>query len=295
MCTVRRSATTGLFLVTVFTVSLAGCGPGPAQAPTAPASPVTVAPSEEPTPLPTVATPSPSTEPAPTALDDLMPFIDAARATDVRLHDAAARVNGAVHASEVVVDVETATAVQAADPHNAAVLIPAGLPDPLLEAALLVYSDLASRCAAMRDFGWGAPRVYPRFLTEAEEGLADLTEGEGMVQCLTNGSPAAARFDGDLEVLVTLAGGTPRVVPVAPDSLAAAEVAFRTALIWLGNNGCASCGGYLATTFEPITWDDAPAGATTRTGTVGAGGQLDIEFEITYEPSTGWTPLINAC
>lgn len=111
-----------------------------------------------------------------------------------------------------------------------------------------------------------------------------------MVQCLANGSPAAARFDDDLDALVALAAATPRFTPAEASSLAAAEVALRTTLVDLGNNGCGSFGGYLATTSEPITWDEAPAGATARTGSLAG-----VDFEVTFEPGTGWTVLLNAC
>lgn len=235
--------------------------------------------------------PSPSaTERAPTALDDLVLFVDAAQAADARLREAVPSVNRAVHAREVVVDAETSAAVRAADPAEVATLIPAGMPDPLVQATVLVYSDLASRYAAMRAFGGDSPRSYPRFPPEVEQGLADLAEGESMVLCLANGSPAAARFDDDLDALVALATATPPLAPVAASSLAAAEVTLRTTLVDLGNNGCASCGGYVATTSEPITWDEAPAGATTRTGTVAG-----VDFQVTYQPGSGWTAQLNAC
>ncbi|RYV52285.1 hypothetical protein [Pengzhenrongella frigida] len=215
----------------------------------------------------------------PTAAGDLAPFVDAARSADSRLREAAALINGAVRSTAVVVDARTVAAVQAAEPEQVAATIPPGMPEPLLRAVLLTYSDLVSRYAAISSFRIAAG-TYPREEPSADE----------MIGCLANGSPAAARFDADLGAVATSAGETPPVGGVDPASLAAAELAVRLADIELRNVGCGSCGGYVSTTFVPIRWDDAAPGLTARSGLLG-----DVRFEAVQVSGGGWTAELNAC
>lgn len=270
----------------VLTAVLAGCGAGPTPDTGTPGNDAPSATSE---PRPSVPTPAPSpSEPPRTVEHALTAFVAAARVADARLHEAALLVNGAVRREELVVDSSTVAAVAASDPAPVRDLIPAGMPTPLVRAALLVYSDLSSRHAAMshvRSVG-----TYPLAPSEEERRLGVETEGARSIRCLSNGSEAATRFDGDLEALDTLASAT-LVAPVDPRSLAAADLAVRLSEIDLRNAGCDGCGGYRATGFATLTWDDAEDDATTRSGRLGG----DVAFRATFEPGVGWVVQINAC
>lgn len=279
----------GLLFSVVILLSVGGCGPGPrggSESPTTsatattPTLPPASAQSEAPTPTQQPTAESPAN---PTAEGDVVAFVDAAGSADARLRSAAALINGAVRSTVVVVDARTVASVDEADPHLVSTAIPAGAPSPLLQAMLLVYSDLVSRHAAFGHVAY-IPGSYPRGETDADE----------MVACLSRGAPAAAQFETDLAAVVDLAGSTPQFAAVEPSSLLAAELAVRLAEIELGNRGCSGCGGYLATTLDPIRWDPAGSEATTRTGVIGDLGD-ELAFEVTYTAGAGWRADLNAC
>jgi len=223
-----------------------------------------------------------------TALDDLTAFLDEARAADARLRAAATLVSATVGDTAVVVDAVTAAAVTAAEPTTVAAAIPSGMQDPLLLPVLTAYSGLVSRWAAMARYATAA--TIPRDPSVPNDW------GEETVACLGNGSAAARGFEADHEAVVAAASLYQPLRPVAPDSLAAAELQERISEIRLRNVGCESCGGYLATALSSIAWD--PAGdPTTRTGTSSLPGEEGpgVGFTATYTPDDGWTIRINAC
>jgi hypothetical protein len=251
-----------------------------------------------PTPTPT-ATPSPSLPPepaateAPSALGDLAGFVDAARAADARLHEAAALVNASIRSDVIAIDARTAAAVKATDPSAVAAAIPAGMPAKLLGPVLTVYSDLVSRSAAMGPFA--SAGTYSRTATDADLGASD---AERQLRCLANGSPAAGRFTADLAAVGTVARATPPLKRADPTSLASAELAVHLMEIRLRNTGCASCGGYVMTRMSSIVWDDAAPKALTRTGSIRSDAYADgggVRFTASYEAGKGWVVLIYAC
>jgi hypothetical protein len=197
-----------------------------------------------------------------------------------------------------VVDAQTAAAVKAIDYSAAASTIPAGMPAQLMRQVLTTYSDLVSRTLAMSRFRY-ADRTYSRVPAEGELGLA---EGEDMVQCLTNGSQAAQRFEADLAAVVATAGSAAPLRALEPTSLAHPELQARLEEIDVRNGGCGACGGQVVTRSSSIVWDDADASATTRTGTIvyepGEAGTeygWGMAFTATYAPGTGWTVDIHVC
>ena len=263
----------GVCLAVVVIISVGACGGRSSQGAATPTTPVTATPMMTLTPTPT-STPTATA----TAKGDLADFVEAARRADTRLRDAATLVNASVRSASVVVDVRTAGAVKAAEPVAVRATIPAGMPSGLLTVVLTVYSDLDSRYRAMSRFS-----VVGDFL----RGQSDVDEA---ITCLANGSRAAARFAADLAAVVTVAGSMPPLDGVDPASRASAEVAVRVTEIRLHNGGCASCGGYVATTLSKVTWDDAARGATTMTGSIGR-----VPFTATYVAGGGWTAELRAC
>lgn len=224
-------------------------------------------------------TPSASGTSSPTpanALPDLAPFFAKARAVDTRLRTAALRINAGVGATRITFDASTVAAVRAADPVAVLDAIPAGIERPLLRAVLTVYSDLVSRHRAM---------AYVRV------GTFDLagTDGAEILRCLRNGHAAAVRFLDDLREAERLAGASDPAGRVSPTSRVAAELAVRAADIRLRNSGCGECGGYVATSWPAVRWDDAASG-TRYTGTVAA-----VAFVATYDRDRRWTVRLNAC
>lgn len=233
-------------------------------------------------------TPSATTEPATSdsaaphtasaALDD---FLTRATMADKALREASDRINAAITTTEVTYDQHTRDLLASAAPGPVASTLPAGMPDTLKKAALLVYSDLVSRWAAMSgscDHG---------------EGTLPRAEFDG---CFVQGAPAAARFAGDLSALDQLAEATPEFAVAAQDSRTAEALAVRIRYIDLGNLGCANMGGYVATDPIPIVWQRTPddAGGADWQGTVGA-GLAGIPFRGTFDPVLGWQIEILAC
>lgn len=288
----------GMCLAVVLSLGVGACsGSPPTGTATPTTSPTITTAGSTPTSTPT---PMPSATPAPTAsaLVDLTAFIDAAREVDTRLHAATPLVNASIQTDAVVVDERTATAVKAIDISAVASTIPAGMPAELMRQVLTVYSDLVSRTLAMSGFRY-ADRTYSRISSEGAMGPA---EGEEMVQCLANGSPAAQRFEADLAAVVTTAGSTPPLPALDPTSLAYPELEARLQEIVARNGGCGACGGHVATRSSSIVWDDPAPSATTRNGTIvyvpdetGTHEDWGISFTATYAPGEGWTVDIHAC
>ncbi|NTW40712.1 MAG: hypothetical protein HGA44_12640 [Cellulomonadaceae bacterium] len=149
----------------------------------------------------------------------------------------------------------------------------------------------------MSQFGWA--RTYERGGPDAPQGAF---EGDGMIECLPNGSAPARGFASDLAEVIDVAKSVPPLAGVDPASLGPAEVAVQVYVIRLRNGGCGACGGYQMSALPSITWDDADDSATTRTGTIvarddpdDAGAEHEIPFSVSYTPAEGWTVSINAC
>lgn len=231
------------------------------------------------------------TAPAPataSAATDLAPYVAAARAADRALRAAAAAVNGGIAADAITVTPAIRTAVATADPSTAAAAIPAGLTASLARPVLLVQSDLVSRYRALRGYlvpftGTTGTANLPRSNPETAYGL----------QCLSNGSEAAARFADDLAALRQAADRAPPVTVAAPDSTAAADLAIWLYDVDLRNAGCGGCGGERVTTVPVVTWH--------RIGPQFPGdqdwdGDVDgIPFRATYTAASGWTVVLQAC
>lgn len=240
---------------------------------TAGEAPTTVAPSTDATSEPgtqgSVTTAPPANQPG--AAEALAPFLSAAATMDGRLHAAAEAINGAGPPWDAVTD-ELAGTVQAADPAAVAAAIPAGLPHDLLESVVLVYSDLASRRAAMQSFAYAGTVYEPTDVLLAELG---------------NGHDAATRFEADLAAARSLAESSPPVAVAAPDSRAAAELLLLVQYVDKANVGCDSRGGGVVTELPVITW------TSDRGGTIGT-PSMTIEFQAT-PGSGGYQVEIMAC
>ncbi len=238
--------------------------------------PSTPAPSTAPSPSGSASAPTASE--GPSAAADLAPFVAQAAVVDERLRTAAARINEVVTPGTFEVDATTASAVVAADPETAFALLPAGMPPDLLDAAITVYSDLATRRAAMNAFEYAGT-------------VSDRTsDRQYAIDCLRHGSAAAAAFDGDLAALVALAAPLPPIDRPAPDAAEAAELVVVGTWISLGYNGCAGCGGDPVRTAPEVTWTVAPG-----MGGAPAGNVRGLPFTATYTPAEGWQVLFNAC
>jgi hypothetical protein len=235
--------------------------------------PTTVAPSSEPSSEPGTQGSATTAPPAdqPGAVEALAPFLSAAATMDGQLHAAAEAINGAGPPWDAVTD-EVAGAVEAADPAVVAATIPAGLRHDLLGAVVLVYSDLASRRAAMQSFAHAGTVDEPANVLLAELG---------------NGHEAATRFESDLAAARSLAESTPPVVVAAPDSRAAAELLLLVQYVDKANVGCDSRGGGVVTELPTITWTGDSGGTIGRPS-------MTIEFQATLGPD-GYHVEIMAC
>ncbi len=220
------------------------------------------------------------TPPIQMAARDLDGFLTRAAMADQALTEAASRINASTTATEITYDQRTVDLLSSASPSTLAPYLPPGMPDTLQQAALLVYSDLVSRWAAMsagpspHDVG-----THPRSDYETNH-------------CFTEGAAAAARFGGDLAALKTLAENTPKFTVPSQNSQAAEELAVRINDIDLRNLGCGSTGGTIVTDLIPVVWQAAAAegGGPPWQGTVDG-----IPFRGIYDRARGWTIFINAC
>jgi len=227
-----------------------------------------------------------STTRGPSAADDLVAFFDAVETADRNLKVAADAVNGSIGIDTITVEQSTIDAVDRAEPAAVAAAIPAGLQPAVERAVLLVYSDLVSRFAALRQSSCLVGGTRPR--------------SELDPLCFSQGHAAAKRMPGDVDAARATAGASPRVVVPAPDTRAAAEVRIRVALIDGTNRGCDSGGGFIATEPISIRWyanpsvnPDTPEIPPLDGEVSGAGG--GVGFWATYAPRTGWTVQLNAC
>ncbi len=190
---------------------------------------------------------------------------------DEQLHAAAEAINGAGPPWETVTE-DVAGTVRAADAAVVAGTVPAGLPDDLLRAVILVYSDPASRRAAMQSFA---------------DACTPFDTDEALLAELDNGHAAATRFDSDLAVARSLAGSTPSVTVAPPDSREAAEVLLLVQYVDKSNAGCDSRGGAVVAELPAITWESDNSGII---GTPPA----DVAFSATFGPD-GYQVEIMAC
>jgi hypothetical protein len=220
-------------------VALAGCGPEATKA----GSPPTTAQAPSSTGATTLTVPSTTTpSPLPTAYDQLAGFVQAAQKMDGQLRYAAKLINGTGPPWPVPLSPGVVSAVQAADLQPVALAIPPGLSSELLRQTILVYSDLASRRFAMRWFG---PDGVPYVGTAGQAAL---------LNSLTNGAPAAARFSSDLDGLTKTARVSSPVTISGAVSRHAAELLLLVQWTNGLNAGCASTGGTIVTTLPAIVW-----------------------------------------
>ncbi len=267
----RPTATfTTVALVLLLAMSAVSCGTGDEWV----GSGTTV---EQTTMVPT--TPPTTAAKGPMATAQLQAFIDLAAAADRDLAEAAQRINAAATEETITYDQRTVELLDGIRIGALRDALPAGMPDELERAGLLVFSDLVSRLASMSIWCLSTEGTRPR---------VEYVDA----QCFEHGAPAAARFDGDLAALVSTADHTPAFVVAAPDSRTAEALAARIETIVLQNVGCAGVGGYSAT--EPITviWEPSPGfeDSPDWEGTVDG-----IRFFGIYDPDTGWTVRMLAC
>ncbi|HEY8543663.1 MAG TPA: hypothetical protein VIL36_01400, partial [Acidimicrobiales bacterium] len=219
-----------------------------------------------------------ATAPTASALDGLTPFLDAAADLDARLHDAAEAING-VGPPWPEVPASVAEKVTAADVTAVARTVPAGLPPDLLEATILVYSDLVSRRGALQGFAHAGPAAPT----------------DELLSALRNGHAAAERFDDDLAALRARAAAAAPFTPARPEDRATAETQLLLRYTEGANLGCDGRGGWIATELPPIRWseDDPPEHVGPEWdhhGTIGG-----IPFAAHREHGGTWTIQLWAC
>lgn len=251
------------FLVVATVFLLSACGSSAIQPKTSTPTPIPN------TTVPTTTVPRTTpTVPVPNALDQLAAFVAAARTLDSQLHAAAQAINGAGPPWQQV-STTVAEAVTAADLDPVTAVIPAGLPQPLLQQTILVYSDLVSRRMSMRFFGYAGP--------------APIENQQWMLSSLGDGAPAAARFQSDLSHLIVLAQSTGPFTVASPTSIQAADRDLLVQFVELSNSGCMTTGGQVYPTLPAITW------TTPTSGQVG-----QVNFTATLVGTT-WKIVLRAC
>ena len=223
----------------------------------------------------------PPTSRAPSAADQLGAFFTAAQRLDGRLRQTAALVNTGIGAESLMFSTATFAAIRAIDVKTVLAAIPAGMPERLERQAMLVYNDLVSRADSLK-----GPLIaqYQQPLKRTD------FWSRFIMDCLSNGAPAAAKFPGDLSSTRNLAASLPRFRVAAPDSRAAAAIAVRAMDIGLANGGCLSCGGVMLAQPIPIVWTSASAKGRHLEGTVSG-----VQFTADYKPGQGWIVEIRAC
>lgn len=215
----------------------------------------------------------------PSAAEDLAAFLSAAATLDQQLHDAAAAINAA-GPPWAGTGPEVARSVTAAGLAPVARTIPAGLPHDLQQSVILVCSGLSSRRHAMTSFEI-TPLAAPHDSTEA------------LLRELGNGQGASAPFDADLAATRALAARTPPITAVPKDSRLGAEALLHVQYVDLGNGGCDSRGGAVATGLPEISWQPV-AGSPNADGTIGRPG-AGIEFTADFRPDGTWHVQVIAC
>ena len=281
MIPVRAHARQAISLVgsvLIAAVALTACGHSTATSPAG----TTTSSSAQPAPSSGPSTPGGATSPGPSAANQVAGFAAAAQSADAQIRHAAALINGGIGRTSMRFAPATLAAIRAIDITSAARAIPAGLPPGLLRAVIVVYGDLAARKGSL-----SGVLLYDPESTSLPIGGPD---AKGVLRCLHNGAPAAARFGADLSAMLALARQIPPVTLAGPESRAAAEVAVRVESISKVNFCSYDCGGYAPTQLEPIFWNPA-----TRPGHYdGTIGQM-TRFQADYHAGQGWVVSINAC
>ena len=267
--------------------ALAGCSRagmpprGPSATPSQPVAASTAPASTAPASTGPASTGPAST--APSAAGQLAAFFTAAARADTQIRSAAGLVNGDISSTSIRFSKATIAAIEAIDLTPVAAAIPPGMPAVLMRPVLLSYSDLESRTAALA----GALRYAQ------DEGVLPVggPQARQVLRCLGNGSQAASQFAADLATARVQAGRTPPLLPVAPDSRPAAELALRLASMNLINSCSDECGGHVFQQLESIVWQPANVQHSDHY----AGTISGIRFGLTYRPGHGWAVFINAC
>jgi hypothetical protein len=191
---------------------------------------------------------------------------------DEQLHTAAANINAA-GPPWYVLDESVASSVRAADEKKVSVTIPGGMSPELLRQVFVVYSELASRHAAMTAFrtAHGFESMPP--------GPQSGSSTEALLSQLKHGAEAASRFEGDLSAARSTARATPSFDKAVFGSRADMEIALLLNYVHKAEYGCGQTGGAILDTLPPIVW---------RTASTGRIDQLD--FTIKIEPDGHYTP-----
>jgi len=282
-----RPVSTAVLLLAVAGATLAaGCTGSPATNTDAPPRPaqgsVTVPDLAAPADLPTPPTQTPGQKPVPqppSAADSLAAFFAAAQADDTRIRAAARAVNREIGPTSLHVTRAMVKTAEAATPDRTARAIPAGLDADLLQATMIVYSDLATRASALNpaldfiDINESRPRTDPYVI--------------GYLDGLHRGSLVARAYPADLASARALAATKPPIVPAKPGSRAAAELAVRVAVVHLGN-GCNGGNPPVHRSLVPIIWK------TPRSSFEGSVGGIRFTAGFGIEGG-GWNINLDAC
>lgn len=240
-------------------------------------------PTQHPT-TPPGASPTPSSS---SAADSLAAFFRTAEQTDQRLRSVAALVNGSIGTTSARFSSTTRAAVATVLPDGLARSIPAGLPDELQQAVLVVHSELVGRAAAFKRVRWATGTV-----------VLSTDEGKDLLRCLGNGAPLARRFAADLRAARALADRLPAVAKADPQGEAALALAARLELIRVGHNGCDACGGGVQTALPPVALDPelAHAWGVSNKGWTHFGAVDELPFRARWVPASAhWQVELLAC
>lgn len=314
----RSGRPSAVFAASLVVVALAACGEagsGPAAsgtppAPPTPATTATTATTGDATPAPTATTTvtapgrivattvtitgaGPAAEPATgatsgpgrSALDGLQGYLTRVASADARIAAVARLINGDTTASGMRIRPATRSAIAALQLGDVARALPAGMSTELTRRALLVYSELSSRRAALTAVGG---------LTPGPDGIAVVrkgTAGWDLVQgCLASGAKAKARFAPDVAALRTLAAGSKPFTAPPAAARATGEILVRTVYIDGWNGCCNSCGGYVTDRLAPVVWQPKDSGNGEHVD-----GTIDgVGFEASYRSGSGWRVVVHA-
>jgi hypothetical protein len=189
--------------------------------------------------------------------------------SDLKLTESSDPRSDAVGPPWTEVSPALARKVQAADLDPVVSAFPAGMPDDLRQAAVLVLSDLYSRRYAMASFEYAGPK-HPDDLSAAHETTDQLLSE------LRNGHAAAVRFDRDLAAARSLAAATQPIARVPNESRLTAEALLLVVVVHNSNAGGDGRGGVVITELPRITWGPVP-GMPDADGTIGK-----IEFHARF-------------
>jgi len=206
-------------------------------------------------------------------------FFAAARADDARIHAAARAVNREIGPTSVHFSRATLDAVKASAPDRTARALPAGMDADLLRTAMIVYSELATRSAALNVLGIGT-EVQPRTNPDVVR----------FFDALRRGSLVARAYPADLAAARALAAATPPIARARPDSRAAAELAIRLAVVKLAN-GCNGGNAPVLRQLVPTVWKTTVTSDGRRhDGSIGG-----LAFHVAYAAGSGWTVGLDVC